>query len=277
MGKRTKTKQCYCCGTLDNESKHVNISEDVPPRWLSGIKTVKKENCIPQCNTCRNNLAVLDNAVNEYFRYGAGVNLDIVEQNNLWTNNKSIGTRKINLNGNIDYAQSNGCLLLWLRKLLVGLWYKEKNSRFEGGMFVLVPWLSFDDSSLYVINTATPPEESRSLLFDIDDYFRYDYILDSRMKIPFKFSFINSPLINIPAPLQLLRFAIYGRFCGYCLFIPNYEKVNPKIFFPFFDKPPLHIEKWLKGFPYYQSSDVVKLVNSLKSISAEEAATRVRL
>jgi hypothetical protein len=277
MGKRARNKECYWCGSLDNDSNHVNINEDVPPRWLSGIKRVKEENCVPQCNTCKSNLAVLDNAVNEYFRYGAGVDLDIVEQNNTFSNNKGVIARKINFHGKTDYAQSNGCLLLWLRKLLVGLWYKEKDSRFDGGMFILAPWLSFDDKDFYMSNIVIPSEVSRSLLFNIDDYFGYDYLYDNMNKISFKFLFINSSLINIPAPLQLLRFAIYGSYCGYCLFIPNIKNIDPIIFKPIVGYPPLYIEKWLRGYPYYQSSDVVKLVNSLKSISSEEAAKRVRL
>ena len=277
MGKRVKDKQCYWCGSLDNDSNHVNISEDVPPRWLSGIKKVKKENCVPQCETCKKDLAVLDYAVNEYFRYGAGVDLDKVERANLLSNNKGFGTRKINLNGNVDYAQSNGALLLWLRKLLVGLWYKEKNNRFDGGMFILAPWLSFDDKDAYVSNTVILSEKARALLFDIDDYFGYDYLYDNMNKIPFKFSFISSSLIAIPAPLQLLRFAIYGNYCGYCLFIPKHEIISPLKFLTLVNKPPLYIEKWLKGYPYFKSSKVVELVNSLKSISPEEAVKRVRL
>jgi hypothetical protein len=277
MSKRARNKECYWCGSLDNDSNHVNISEDVPPRWLSGIKRVKEKNCVPQCNTCKNNLAVLDNAVNEYFRYGAGVNLDIVEQNNLFSNNKGVIARKINLHGKIDYAQSNGCLLLWLRKLLVGLWYKEKNNRFDGGMFILAPWLSFDDKDAYVANTVIPSEKARALLFDIDDYFGYDYLYDNINKIPFKFSFISSSLIAIPAPLQLLRFSIYGSYCGYCLFIPKNVIISPLKFLTLVDKPPLYIEKWLKGYPYFKSSKVIELVNSLKSISPEEATKRVRL
>jgi len=277
MGKRTRNKECYWCGSLDNDSNHVTISEDVPPRWLSGIKKVKKENCVPQCNTCKNNLAVLDNAVNEYFRYGAGVDLDIVEQNNTFSNNKGIIARKIDFHGKTDYAQSSDCLLLWLRKILVGLWYKEKDSYFDGGMFILAPWLSFDNKNSYVSNIVTPSEIARSLLFDIDDYFGYDYLYDNMNKIPFKFLFINSSLIDIPAPLQLLRFAIYGSYCGYCLFIPKHEIISPLEFLTLFNKSPLYIEKWLRGYPYYQSSDVVKLVSSLKSVSPEEAAKRVRL
>ena len=277
MGKRVKNKPCYWCGSLDSDDNHVNINEDVPPRWLSGMKKVKEENCVPQCNTCRNNLAVLDYAVNEYFRYGAEVDLDKVERANLLTNNKGIGTRKINLHGNIDYAQANGCLLLWLRKLLVGLWYKEKDNRFDGGMFILAPWISFDDKIFYMANTVIPSKVSWPLLYDIDDFFRYDHKIEYTKSIPFKYTFIQSSQISIPPPLQLLRFAIYKSFCGYCLFIPNFEKINPIIFYPFFDKPPLYIEKWLKGYPYYPSSFVVELTSSLKSISPEEAAKRVRL
>lgn len=270
-------EQCYWCGTFGDSNNHVTISEDVPPRWLSGIKKVKKENCVPQCETCKKNLAVLDYAVNEYFRYGAGVDLDKVERANLMTNNKGFGTRKINLHGNIDYAQSNGCLLLWLRKLLVGLWYKENKSRFDGGMFLLAPWITFDDEIFYITQTVIPSNVSWSLLFDIDDFLGYNHETELTKRIAFKYSFILSSKINIPAPLQLLRFAIYGNFCGYCLFIPNFEKINPQIFIPYFGYPPLYIEKWLKGFPYYQSSFVVELTNSLKSISPEEAAKRVRL
>jgi hypothetical protein len=277
MGKRARNKQCYWCGSLDNDNNHVNISEDVPPRWLSGIKKVKEENCVPQCETCKKNLAVLDNAVNEYFRYGAGVDLDIVEQNNSFSNNKGIIARKINLNGKIDYAQANGCLLLWLRKLLVGLWYKEKDYRFDGGMFILAPWITYDNKEVYVSNIAIPPEISRSLLRDIDDYFGYDSEIEYINKIRFKYSFVNTSLIVVPKPLQLLRFSIFGSYCGYCLFIPKHKIISPAAFYSLSSKPPLYVEKWLKGIDYFSSSLVVDLTNSLKSISPEEAAKRVIL
>jgi len=277
MGKRVKDKQCYWCGSLDNDSNHVNISEDVPPRWLSGIKKVKKANCVPQCETCKKNLAVLDYAVNEYFRYGAGVDLDKVERANLLSNNKGIGTRKFNLHGNIDYAQANGCLLLWLRKLLVGLWYKERNSHFDGEMFILAPWITFDNKEVYVSNILIPSKISWPLLLDIDDFFRNDYNIEYTKNIPFRFTFIQSSQIDIPIPLKLLRFSIYGSFCGYCLFIPKHKIISPSVIFSLFNKPPLFIEKWLKGINYFSSSDVVKLTNSLKSISPEEASNRVRL
>jgi hypothetical protein len=270
-------KQCYWCGTIGDACNRVTISEDVPPRWLSGEKKVKEINCVPQCNICKKDLAVLDNAVNGYFKYGPGIDLNKIEKDNLWSNNKGFSARKIILNGNIDYAQSNGALLLWLRKLLVGLWYKEKNSRFDGGIFILAPWLSFDDQYFFMSQIVIPSNVSWSLLFDIDDFLGFDYETESLKKIEFKYSFISSQQINLPAPLQLLRFAIYGSFCGYCLFFPGLDINNIQMLKPFFDYPPLYLEKWLKGFPYFASSMVVKLTDSLKSISPEEAARRVRL
>jgi len=61
------------------------------------------------------------------------------------------------------------------------------------------------------------------------------------------------------------------------LFIPNIKNIDPIIFKPIVGYSPLYIEKWLKGYPYYQSSDVVKLVNFLKSIFLEGTAKRIRL
>jgi len=269
-------KQCYWCGTIGDTSNRVTVSEDVPPRWLSGEKKVKENNCVPQCNICKKDLAVLDNAVNGYFKYGPGIDLDKLEKENLWSNNKGFSARKINLNGNVDYAQANGALLLWLRKLLVGLWYKEKNNRFDGGMFILAPWLSFDDQYFYVLQTVIPSSVLWPLLFDIDDFFGFDYETEFTKRAAFKYSFISSSQINIPEPLQFLRFSIYGNFCGYCLFIPEFKKINPQIFIPFVGYPPLYIEKWL-NCQYFPSSFAVTLIDSLKSISPEEAAKRVRL
>src|SRR5215471_17659198 len=83
-----KNIQCYWCGSSGDEKNRVTISEDVPPRWLTGIRTVKKKNCVPQCNECKNALALLDDAVNGYFRYGAGVDLEKVEKNTFQRRNK---------------------------------------------------------------------------------------------------------------------------------------------------------------------------------------------
>jgi len=165
----TNIKQCFWCGTFGNDKNHVSISEDVPPRWLSGEKKIKMSNCVPQCKECKNALALLDDSVVGYFKYGPGIDLEKVEGSNNFVNNKGLYARRINLNGNEDYAQANGCLLLWLRKLLVGLWYKEKGTYFDGGMFLLAHWLTFDDPEMYVSGVVTPTQVAINLLFDIDD------------------------------------------------------------------------------------------------------------
>lgn len=274
---KNELKQCFWCGSFDKENNHVTVSEDVPPRWLSGEKKVKKINCVPQCNECKNALSGLDDAVNGYFRYGAETDLEKVEQNTSWLNNKGVYARKIDLNGKEDYAQSNGCLLLWLRKLLVGLWYKENDTFFNGQTVILANWLSFDDNFFYISNIVTPKEISIKLQFNIDlEMIQNDYLTDFKMKTPFSFSFIPSSRSGVELPLQLLRFAIYGRYPGYCLYIPEMSESNLLKVFHLLEKDPLYIKYWLRGYPYYPPSDVVSMVNSLKSISAEEAAKRVR-
>jgi len=277
MGKRTKIKPCFWCGSLDNENNHVTISEDVPPRWLSGITKVKEKNCVPQCEKCKKDLALLDNAVSDYFRYGAGVHLDKVEHSNLLSKNKSFVSRKIILNGNTDYVQANGCLFLWLRKLLSGLWYKENNNRFNGLMLILAPWLSFNEDYFFICNKVIPSNFSYNLLLDIDEYIGYIHIIDDINKVPFKYTFIqSSKKLSIISPLQLLRFAIYENFCGYCLFIPDKIIGNTSILSNYFDKPPLYIYSWLKS-SYCDSSFIVNLTNSLKLNTTEEVTKRVRL
>ena len=275
MGKRVKNKPCYWCGSLDNENNRVTKSEDVPPRWLSGIIEVKEINCVPQCETCKKNLASLDNAVSDYFRFGAKANLDKVERSNLRSNNKGYVSRKIILNGNTDYAQSNGSLLLWLRKLLSGLWYKKNDNRFNGLMLILAPWLSFDDDFFFISKSVVPSEISWSLLVDIEKHFNFVHNTEDTNKCPFNYTFLNSPLIYVPEPLQLIRFAIFEEKCGYCLFIPETIKDDTSILSLFFDKPPLYINYWLRC-DYRDSSFAVDLLNSQKSITPEEAAKRVR-
>jgi len=276
MGNRVKDKPCYWCGSYDNDNNQVTISEDVPPRWLSGIKKVKEINCVPQCETCKNNLAPLDYAVNDYFRYGAKVDLDKVERANLRSNNKGYVSRKIILNGNIDYAQSNGCLLLWLRKLLSGLWYKKNDNRFNGLMLILAPWLSFEDKYFFVCQTVIPKEVSRSLLSNIEKHLNFVHEVRDTNKEPFKYTFINSPLLYVPEPFQLLRFEILDDKCGYCLFIPEIIEADTSILSSFSDKPPLYINHWLRC-DYQNSSFAVDLLNSQKSITLEEVTKRVRL
>jgi len=275
MSKRTLNKPCFWCGAFDNDNNHVTISEDVPPRWLSGIKKVKEVNCVPQCETCKNNLAPLDYAVNDYFRYGAKVDLDKVERSSLLSNNKGIVSRKIILNGNIDYAQSNGCLLLWLRKLLSGLWYKKNEKRFNGLMLILAPWLSFDDEFFFISKTVIPSKYSWNLLFDIDEHFNIVHNISNTNNCPFNYLFINSPLLYVPEPLQLLRFAIFEKKCGYCLFIPETIIGNTSVLSLFFEKPPLYINHWLRC-DYRDSSFIVDVLNSQKIVTPEEAAKRVR-
>jgi len=273
-----KIKQCFWCGSLDKENNHVSISEDVPPRWLSGEKKVRKSNCVPQCNECKNALALLDDSVVGYFNYGPGIDLEKIEGSNNFVNNKGLYARKINLYGNNDYAQANGCLLLWLRKLLVGLWYKEQETYFDGGMFLLAHWLTFDDAEMYISGVVTPTQVTINLLFDIDDEITgNDYLTEFYKKTPFDYTFVPSSRSGVPFPLQLLRFSIYGSFAGYCMYLPKFPIISPSSFSNMFGKPPYHLEKWIKGYPYFSPSTVVTLVNSIKNISAEEAAKRVRL
>jgi len=273
-----KFKQCFWCGTFGNEKNHVSVSEDVPPRWLSGEKKVKISNCVPQCKECKSALAQLDDSVVGYFKYGAAIDLDKVEGSNSFVNNKGLFARKINLNGNEDYAQSNGCLLLWLRKLLVGLWYKEKGTCFDGGMFLLAHWLKFDEPEMYVSGVVTPTQVILKLLFDIDDEITgNDYKAEFKRKTPFDYIFIPSSRSRVPFPIQLLRFSIYGSFAGYCMYLPKFPIISPSSFSNMVGKPPFYLEKWIKGYPYFPPSTVVTLVNSIKNISAEEAAKRVRL
>jgi hypothetical protein len=277
MRDRVKDKQCYWCGLFDSDNNPVTVSEDVPPRWLTGIKEVKEMNCVPQCEECKKGLNGLDDAVNGYFRYGPGIHLDKIERNTIRIKNKGVYARKINLNGKEDYAQSNGALLLWLRKLLVGIWYKEYDIRFDGTMYILTPWITYDNPDLYVSMIATPSIKSNELLAHIDEEFSIDTLTGLVNKNPFKFIFIPSSHSVMPLPLQLLRFAIYGSFIGYCLYIPEPIKSNLPIALNMLGKPPLYIENWLKGFPYIPPSTVTVFVNSLKEISAEEAEKKVRL
>jgi hypothetical protein len=232
---------------------------------------------VPQCEECKNNLAKLDDAVNVYFRSGAGIHLDKVERSIAKTNNKGINARKINLNCNEDYAQSNGALLFWLRKLLVGLWYKYKNTYFDGEMIILAPWVTFDVPEIFVSGYATKPNELWAILFNIDIVITgSDYKKDCEEKTPFSFTFIPEYENVVPTPLQLLRFAIFGCFSGYCLYIPNTPMPSSSIISNMFGKAPLCIERWLKS-PYLTSPTVAELVNEHKSISAYEATNRVRV
>jgi len=275
MSNKTTNKPCFWCGSFNTENNHVTISEDVPPRWLSGIKSVKEANCVPQCERCKKDLALLDNAVNDYFRYGAKVDLDKVERSNSSSNNKGYIARKIFLNGNIDYAQSNGSLLLWLRKLLSGLWYKKNDNRFNGLMLILAPWITFDDGYFFVSKTVISKYDSMSLLFNIDEQFNFNNYEMNNNKSHFKYTFINSPLLYIPEPLQLLRFSIFEEKFGYCLFIPETYIYNTSIISLFYDKPPLYIKNWIRC-DYQKTSFVVDLLNSQRSITPEEATKRVR-
>jgi hypothetical protein len=278
MSKRVRDKQCYWCGSLDNDSNHVTVSEDIPPRWLSGEKKVKEPNCIPQCEECKNALQGLDNAVNGYFKYGASIDIEKVKKYNDFVNNKGFNSRKINLNGSEDFVQSNGCLLLWLRKLLVGLWYKEKGTYYSGSMFILAHWLSFDDPEMYVSNTVTPTTKTLNILFDIDEQITgNNYKAESIRKTPFDFTFVPPSKSGILFPLQLLRFSIYGSYTGYCLFIPEVTEPNLLIAYNLFEQDPYYLKYWLKSFPYLSPSTVIALNNSLKSISAEEVTKRVRV
>jgi hypothetical protein len=270
--------RCFWCGTFNNKTTHVRVNEDVPPRWLSGIKKVKRENCVPQCNECQDALAMLDDAVNGYFKSGAYVDMDRIESNISFLNNKGFYARKIKLNGNDDYVQSNYCLLLWLRKLLNGLWYKQNNTYFDGNIFILSHWLTIDNPSFYISNTVTPTREKLEILFDIDEkIIRYNYKLDFEKKIPFYYNFIPSSQSGVPLPLQLLRFAIYNSYAGYCLYMPEYTELNVLLANNAMGKAPYFINKWIKCCPAYPPSYIIKLVNTLKLISSEEAAKKVKI
>ena len=272
-------KRCFWCGTFGNESSRVKVNEDVPPRWLSGIKKVKKHNCVPQCKECQNALAMLDDAVMGYFKSGVYKDMDKIEKNISFVNNKGIYTRKIILNGQIDYAQSNGNLLLWLRKLLAGLWYKQFNSYFNSGMFILAHWITFDDPHFYFSNTVTPTEKTLEILFNIDENIAdVNYYKDCNQKEPFVYKFFSSSESGISMPFQLLRFAIYGSYAGYCLYLPEITEIKDKnILKEIYCRSPFYFEYWLKGFHAYSPSQVIELVSSTKSVTAEEAAKRVRV
>jgi hypothetical protein len=144
-------------------------------------------------------------------------------------------------------------------------------------MFLLTSFLSFDDPDRYTNKIVKPLNVSMELLLNIDDALGINYLTDHMKKFPFTYTFFNESHNIVPLPLQLLRFGIYGSYVGYCLFIPASIGTNTEIFLPLFEKPPLYIDKWIYGFPYIYSSDVNKLVDSNKLISAEEAAKRVRL
>jgi len=267
--------QCFWCGSFSKENNPVTVSEDVPPRWLTGEKKVKAKNCVPQCENCKIGLSGLDDAVNGYFRYGAEVDLDKVERHTIRINNKGTSARQIILHNNIDYAQSNGSLLLWLRKLLAGLWYKEKGTYYDGGMLFLTPWITFDDKDMYISHIVPSSTFLCDIIFNIDKFLGFNYEIDYQKKIPFCYNFDISKLSNIPKPLHLTRFSIYSRFIGYCLFLPKSLADNPFSFISLYNKPPLYVENWLKGFQFIPSTTVIELVKSLKNISADEAAKRV--
>ena len=271
--------RCFWCGSYKSETSHVRVNEDVPPRWLSGEKKVKKSNCVPQCKECQNALAMLDDAVMGYFKSGVYKDMDKIEKNISFLNNKGIYARKIILNGKIDYAQSNGNLLLWLRKLLAGLWYKQYNKYFNSGMYILSHWLSFDDPDRYFSNTVTPTERTLEILFNIDEKIAdVNYYEDCIKKVPFVYKFFSPSECGIPKPFQLLRFAIYGSYAGYCLYLPEITEIKDKnILKEIYWRSPFYFEYWLKGYHAFSSSDVIKLVNSTKLITAEEAAKRVRV
>jgi hypothetical protein len=271
-------KQCFWCGSFTTKENRVTVSEDVPPRWLSGIKKVIKSNCVPQCEECKVALSGLDESVNGYFKYGASIDLEKVKKTNNFLDNKGLYSRKIKLNGNEDFAQSNGCLLLWLRKLLVGLWCKEQGTYFNGGMFILAHWLSFDDPERYFSGAVTPTVKTLEILFDIDEQITgINTQAELEKRKPFNFTFVPSSKSGILFPLQLLRFSIYGSYTGYCLFVPEISESNLFILHNLFEKTPYYLKYWIRGFPYYPPSIVIALINSLKSISAEEVAKRVRV
>jgi hypothetical protein len=261
MRNRIKDKQCYWCGTFDSDNNPVTVSEDVPSRWLTRIKEVKEINCVPQCEECKKSLNGLDDAANGYFRYGPGINLDKIARNTKRVKNKGIYARKIILNGKEDYAQSNGVLLLWLRKLLVRVWYKEYDKRFNGSMFILTLWITYDSPELYVSKIAIPSIKTNNLLAYIDEEFSIDTLTGLINIKSFKFNFIPPSHSGVPLPLQLLRFAIYGSFIGYCLYIPETSENILPILINIHRKPPLYIENWLIGFPYIPPSTVTGLVN----------------
>jgi hypothetical protein len=103
-----------------------------------------------------------------------------------------------------------------------------------------------------------------------------NYLTDSEIKNPFSFIFISPFRSGVELPLQLLRFSIYGSFPGYCLYIPEVSGSNFLKAFNLLEKDPLYVKYWLHSWPYLSPSVVIFLVNSLKSISAEEVARRVR-
>lgn len=270
--------RCFWCGTPRSDSFHVRVNEDVPPRWLSGEKNVKKSNCVPQCKECQNALSILDDAVVGYFKSGIYKDMDKVEKNISFNNNKGIYVRKIILDGRIDYAQSNGNLLLWLRKLMAGLWYKQYNNFFSGQMFILSHWISFDDPTMYISNSVPATKKILDILYDLDEEFTgVNNIENSNKKESFTFKFIPSSISGVSLPFQLLRFAIYGSYAGYCLYLTEITKQNLFTVFNMQGKAPLFMENWLKCYPAFPPSFVIELVNSTKAITPEEAAKRVRV
>lgn len=273
----TIVKQCFWCGTLGDLKNRVTVSEDVPPRWLSGERKVKRINCVPQCDECKNALARLDDSVNTWFRFGAGIDLDIVEQDNFFRNNKGYISRKINLHGEKDYAQSNPCLLLWLRKLLLGLWYKEKKEFFNGNTYILAHWVTEPDPNFYLTKVVLPKEKIMEIQLDIDIKITgKTYEDDFEKRPPFTFNFISPSRSGVELPLQLLRFSIYGRFTGYCLYFPKKSFNDIFKLLSLYERDPLYLKYWLNSFISYSPSQIITMTNSLKSLSAEEVAKRVR-
>ena len=223
-------------------------------------------------------LAMLDDAVVGYFKSGVYKDMDKVEKNISFVNNKGIYVRKIILDEKIDYAQSNVNLLLWLRKLLAGLWYKQYNSFFGGQMFILSHWITFDDPTMYISNSVPTTRKIIDILFDLDEEFTgVSYIENSSKKETFSYRFIPSSISGVSSPFHLLRFAIYGSYVGYCLYLTEISKQNLFTVFNMQGNAPLFLENWLMCFPAYPPSFVIKLVNNTKAITPEEAAKRVRV
>ena len=61
------------------------------------------------------------------------------------------------------------------------------------------------------------------------------------------------------------------------MYIPKVPTNSLSLLPNLYGKPPYHFEKWVIGFPYIPPSTVVTLAKSIKDITAEEAAKRVRL
>ena len=265
-------KQCYWCGSFGNDANPVTISEDVPPRWLSGVKKIKEINCVPQCELCKKALKPLDTAVVDYFKYGAKIDLSKVERSNELTNNRGFKARKVILNGSEDFILPNGTLALWLRKLLVGIWYKDKGKYFEGSILTLAPWITWDDPDLSVSNIIIPSSESKALYSDIDAQIIGNDQQCYEQTIPFTSTFIHASRCGVPMPLELLRFSIYAKYFGYCLYIPSAVTANPPAMPSY-----LSIRRWSKCFPYIPPEKIGGLLAGTKSITNEEAVARVRL